>query len=38
MSNTIQSLLHYIDGSTSPYHTVDMSLQELVDAGFQELS
>ena len=38
MSNIIQSLLHYIDGSTSPYHTVDMSLQELVDAGFQELS
>lgn len=36
--DTIQSLLHYINGSTSPYHTVDMSLQELVDGGFQELS
>lgn len=35
--NTIQSLLQYINGATSPYHTVDVSLQELVDGGFKEL-
>ena len=31
-------LLKYIKGCTSPYHTVDTSLQLLLDAGFTELS
>ena len=31
-------LIKYIKGCTSPYHTVDTSLQLLVDAGFTELS
>ena len=32
-----QELLSYIDQCTSPYHTVDTSLQMLLDDGFQEL-
>ena len=31
-------LIKYIKGCTSPYHTVDTSLQLLLDAGFTELS
>ena len=31
-------LIKYIIGCTSPYHTVDTSLQLLLDAGFTELS
>lgn len=31
-------LIKYIKACTSPYHTVDTSMQLLLDAGFQELS
>ena len=31
-------LIKYIKGCTSPYHTVDTSLQLLLDSGFTELS
>lgn len=34
----IQNVMKYVQACTSPYHTVDTSLQMLVDAGFQELS
>lgn len=34
----IQHVMKYLQACTSPYHTVDTSLQMLVDAGFQELS
>ncbi|SNV62619.1 M18 family aminopeptidase [Veillonella rodentium] len=33
-----QQLLKYIGACTSPYHTVDTSLQMLLDSGFTELS
>ncbi|MCF0262282.1 MAG: hypothetical protein HUK23_05170 [Sphaerochaetaceae bacterium] len=35
--NAVQNLLSYVDSCTSPYHTVDTSLQILLDAGFKEL-
>ena len=33
-----EQLLKYIGACTSPYHTVDTSLQMLLDSGFTELS
>ena len=33
-----EQLLKYIGACTSPYHTVDTSLQMLLDLGFTELS
>ena len=33
-----EQLLKYIDACTSPYHTVDTSLQMLLDSGFTELN
>ena len=33
-----EQLLKYIGACTSPYHTVDTSLQMLLDSGFTELN
>lgn len=38
MEQENQKLLQYISACTSPYHTVDTSLQMLLDAGYTELS